>query len=377
MIYKLMEIATLYGEYVKQLKYNKDDISYHELHRKVLDDCFSESDFIHKYFQNDLHLETMHIYYNFTELQNKWDENENKDPFSILLRQISFFKPDVILIMNIWLFPKEKLYQIKQVLHNKVRFVCYHFSWVNDLTKELLPLYDLVLTGSNYMGEKMKSYSSNVRVVRHAFEPEILEKIDSGGNNPKVGFVGSIMIGTSGHTNRIDMFSALIKNNIEFDYYGRVYGSFFNPRSLYDHIVHEPYKLLERQKTVKYLNGICQPSQFGLAYYNCLARYGININAHAEIAATGAGNQRMFEVTGVGSCLVTDYREENKLLFEEDKEIIVYRNNNELVEKLKYLLSHPEVAKNIADNGQKRTLKDHTYRNKAKQINDYIQELFR
>ena len=86
---------------------------------------------------------------------------------------------------------------------------------------------------------------------------------------------------------------------------------------------------------------------------------------------------RMFEATGVGACLVTDYREENALLFDIKNEIVVYKDNDELREKTRWLIDHPAEAKRIAIAGQKRTLRDYTYKNKAESLHEYWTELLK
>ena len=374
MKYRLLEIADLYREYINQLGNRGNDLSYNELHRRVLDDCYSESDYIHKYLQGDYGIETMHIYYNYDLLQRKWDNNPDKDPFSILLRQIKQFNPDVILVLNLWFLSVEKINIIRETLHNQVRFICYHFTGIDDFVKKVFPEYDFVMTGSEYWAKVTKRYAEKVYVVRHAFEPSILKKLKTKESVNKPGFAGSIILGNRVHNNRVDIISALKKNIIEFDYYGRIYGSFFKPRNILEGIK-KPIKYIERINTGLYIKKICQPSVFGLAYYNTLRYYSININIHAEAAASGAGNQRMFEVTGVGSCLITDYREENSELFDIEKEIVVYKNEDELVDKLQYLLKHEEEARKIAERGQQRTLNEHNYRNKASIIHKYIEEI--
>ena len=103
--------------------------------------------------------------------------------------------------------------------------------------------------------------------------------------------------------------------------------------------------------------------------------YNICINQHAVIAGTGAGNMRMFEATGMGCCLLTDYRAENSDLFIPDYEIVVYNSYEELVEKAKWLIDNPLETQKIGIAGQKRTLNEHSYKNKAEKMNNYIEEL--
>ena len=83
----------------------------------------------------------------------------------------------------------------------------------------------------------------------------------------------------------------------------------------------------------------------------------------------------MFEATGVGACLLTDYKEENVDLFAPDEEIVVYRTYDELVEKARWLLDNPDKAREIAAAGQKRTLATHTYKQKAEILNGYLLSL--
>ena len=84
---------------------------------------------------------------------------------------------------------------------------------------------------------------------------------------------------------------------------------------------------------------------------------------------------RMYEATGIGACLLTDYKDENAELFDVDNEIVVYHSLEDMVEKAKWLIDNPNEARKIAIAGQKRTLNEHNYKNKAEYLNDYIQKL--
>ena len=375
MVYRLLEIADLYGECVKQLDLN--GLSYNEANRVINEGCFFESDYIHRQFRKQLGLETMLVYYNCGQIQDKWDHEQDKDPFSVLLRQIKSFKPDIILVSCLYSFSREQLQRIREILNNSVILSTYFFSLINEQAKQVLPEYEIVFTGSNFWAKTLSEYNGNVQVVRHAFESSLIEKIPKQEPENKVGFIGSIMIGRDVHTNRIDLLSALYKNHIPFDFYGKIYGSLLTPRSFITHFLHEPARMADRITTTEKLKKTCKPSLFGLPYYSSLAKYAVNLNVHAEIAGTGAGNMRMFEVTGVGSCLVTDYREENALLFEEDREIVIYKSSREMAEKVRYLFDHPEEMKQIAENGQRRTLKDHNYKNKALAMDEHYQKVLK
>lgn len=93
---------------------------------------------------------------------------------------------------------------------------------------------------------------------------------------------------------------------------------------------------------------------------------------HGEVAGNSAGNIRLFEATGMGTCLVTDYKDNIHELFEPEKEIVTYRSAEECIDKIKWLLNHPDDMEKIAKAGQQRTLRDHTIAKRAAQLNEII-----
>jgi hypothetical protein len=110
-------------------------------------------------------------------------------------------------------------------------------------------------------------------------------------------------------------------------------------------------------------------------YFTLIGSSKISVNNHIDVAAGYAGNIRLFEVTGMGSCLMTDWMINLPEMFEEDVEIVTYRNADECVEKVNYLLDHPQELASIAAAGQRRTLRDHTYVNRAEQLDEIVKEL--
>jgi spore maturation protein CgeB len=70
---------------------------------------------------------------------------------------------------------------------------------------------------------------------------------------------------------------------------------------------------------------------------------------------------RDFEAPMCGALFVTGYLDELSEHFEPDKEVVVYRNADELLDKVRYHLSHPDEAEKIRRAGHLRALRDHTY----------------
>ncbi|MBU0567726.1 glycosyltransferase, partial [bacterium] len=85
----------------------------------------------------------------------------------------------------------------------------------------------------------------------------------------------------------------------------------------------------------------------------------INLNitkAHSPTAI----NQRLFDVPACGGFVLTDFREDLNLLFDAD-EVAYYQNKEDLLEKVRFYLSHPEEREKIARRARKRVLSQHTY----------------
>jgi spore maturation protein CgeB len=70
---------------------------------------------------------------------------------------------------------------------------------------------------------------------------------------------------------------------------------------------------------------------------------------------------REFEAPMSGALYCTGYLDELAEHFELDKEILIYRNQYELLEKVRYYLAHPEEADKVRQAGHARALRDHTY----------------
>ncbi|MDQ3755068.1 MAG: glycosyltransferase, partial [Acidobacteriota bacterium] len=96
-----------------------------------------------------------------------------------------------------------------------------------------------------------------------------------------------------------------------------------------------------------------------------------------DISPVSASNMRLFEATGVGSCLLTDWRANISTLFEPDREVVTYRNAEECIEKATYLLDHESERQQIARAGQRRTLREHTYARWAAGFDEVVRWGFR
>jgi spore maturation protein CgeB len=116
---------------------------------------------------------------------------------------------------------------------------------------------------------------------------------------------------------------------------------------------------------------------WGLDMYKALLSSKITINRHIDVAENYANNMRLYEATGCGALLITDYKDNLNKLFEIGKEVVAYKSVDELVELVQYYSTHEDERRTVADAGQKRTLSEHTYYNRMAELLEIIRKYFK
>ena len=84
-----------------------------------------------------------------------------------------------------------------------------------------------------------------------------------------------------------------------------------------------------------------------------------------------SGAKRNFEITGIGTALLTSYQNNLQELFNED-EILTFKTKEECLEKINLYLTQPDKLSTIAKAGQQKTLKEHTFKKRAEDLIDLI-----
>lgn len=116
---------------------------------------------------------------------------------------------------------------------------------------------------------------------------------------------------------------------------------------------------------------------WGTEMFHLLGSSRITVNRHGEIAENFACNMRLFEATGCGTLLITDYKDNLNELFEIGKEVVAYRSPEECAALVNYYLAHPDEAEKIARAGQERTLRQHTYPRRMEQTAEILERHIR
>ena len=90
----------------------------------------------------------------------------------------------------------------------------------------------------------------------------------------------------------------------------------------------------------------------------------------------GAVNQRVFDVPACGAFVLTDYREQVEELFELNREIVCFKDQEEIPDLIRYYLKHPEKREAVSQAARERIFRDHTYDHRMKSVLDTMKRIF-
>jgi len=82
---------------------------------------------------------------------------------------------------------------------------------------------------------------------------------------------------------------------------------------------------------------------------------------------------RNFEIPGSGGFLLTSNADNLTDYYEDGKEIVIYKDINDMIDKIKYYLEHNQEREAIAQAGYERTIKEHTY---EKRFNNIFKRIY-
>jgi spore maturation protein CgeB len=77
---------------------------------------------------------------------------------------------------------------------------------------------------------------------------------------------------------------------------------------------------------------------------------------------------RNFEIPGCGGFQLTGNADNLEQYYQDGSEVVIFRNHGELIDKIRYYLAHDEERSAIARAGYERTLREHTYVHRFREI---------
>jgi hypothetical protein len=319
----------------------------------------------------------------------RWDREtfEREHPLEMARR----FRPEVV-FLNSGTYDRAWVRRLKEECP-RVRLVVGW--WATDIqSAERLRGYDLVLTSSPALREEFRRHGLRAALLRHAFDPRVLGKLEASlPRDIPFSFVGQVNRLPQQHKFRGEVLERLLR---ELDI------SVFSPRAEFlrtclRRLAFNAARLARRagisagalgrtpilRKVAQLEERPCFPwedpiarrscgARFGLAMFETLARSQVTLNVHIGAAGAFTGNIRMFEATGVGTCLLTDWKADLPTLFEPDREVVAFRSPEECAEKARWLLERPAECAAIGREGQRRTLAEHSYRQRVGELDGLL-----
>jgi len=397
MSYKLLKVSSYYRdflEYYYRLYPEIVNAAYHEQHLHLMEQYFAWSDNYAQILGNK-GIEVMEIVANASPLQQAWQREFGQSraltASDILMAQIKWFKPEVIYFQDSVTYNgsfveqiREKCPSVKLVVGN----LCAPFS---SMQIEGFMAFDFFTVCSPFFSQALKRYGIDSCMIPHAFDGRILTKINENNPYPETPFIflGSIFADEGFHSVRRQLLEELVNQKIDFSFYGNLpdknrigllkrQASYLAATSLTKvglrkvaeaftpirkGLVHE--HLPRGLKLSPKLYQMVKSPLFGLEMFKALSKSRIGFNIHLDCAGNYAANMRMYETTGVGACLVTDWKSNLHEFFDDNSEIVSYKTQEECIEKVKWLIDHPVECAEIARKGQQRTLRDHNFENRV------------
>jgi hypothetical protein len=367
---KILFVQTNYPGFLNDF-YNKNkdwqNLRYSKLVDKLQSEWFGSSCFYSKHLSK-LGWDAHEVIINDWNLQSKWAGENNynitqREPNlfqyfpaslkrilgmqqwinTVLDKQINRYKPDVIYLFNMKLFNSSFLQHLKN--HSKL-LVGQIASPLPSDTK-LLSEFDLILSSFPHFVRQFKKMGINSEYLKWCFEHTITRKIGKQKRAHNVTYVGGF---SPAHRKGNRVLEQLARS-VKTDFWG--YGK---------------NTLLPKSPIRANFHG----HAWGRDMYNIFAKSKIVVNRHIDISNNYANNMRMFEATGMGALLITEEKKNMDVFFKVGKEVVTYKSVDELIKKVKYYLKHDKEREKIAHAGQKRTLKDHTYEIRMRELDSIL-----
>jgi len=403
MSYTFVKIADYYPEAIKSYYKKHSNIrnkSYNEQLNHLMGQAIGWADFFTKNMKK-FGINAYEIVANAIPLQKAWAKEHGIKAIGheLIVEQLKTLQPDVVFFQNSFNCSGDWINYIRSELSKVKKIIGWCCIGYSPKDFERLRPFDYLLTCTPGFKHKLNQEGKLTYQLNHAFEESLLAKlINNHYSETNLIFIGSLFQTKGFHNFRLNVIEDLIKQNIQIRIHSKLEESLYWKtfiKQLLWYMVNDSTNIIPKKYLMKFplVNRILQwqekpvlrryphqiklstyPPLFGLEMLRAIAKAKIGFNIHLDSAGQYAGNMRLFEVTGVGTCLLTDHKKNISRLFVPDKEILTYSSVEECIEKAKWLLEHPKERKIIAQAGQARVLKEHTFYHRAKELDSIIRK---
>jgi ubiquinone/menaquinone biosynthesis C-methylase UbiE len=313
--------------------------SYEEQLRSLQDTCFGDSDFYSQGLRA-VGWSAVDLIVNCTPLQGAWATeqgiNGKVSGLEIAIEQIRRTRPEVIYIQDLAVGTKSFLAAIRPFTSLIVGQIASPVPPQTDFSG-----FDLLISSFPHFVEEFRRRGLVAYYQPLAFSPRVAARLKPAGRRYPLTFVGGV---SPAHRERQDFLRRLAQE-VPLDLWG--YGT---------------ETIADGGRTCRAHGAV-----WGSDMFSVLAHSIITLNHHIDVSKQYANNMRLFEATGCGAMLMTDYKDNLNELFAVGEEVVAYRSVEECAALIRYYLAHPEEASAIARRGQIRTHRDHTYEKRMQQ----------
>lgn len=266
---------------------------------------------------------------------------------SILEAQIRHYRPDVIVNHAIGELPSGFWKQLRSSFGLLVGQLAAPIPPSEDFHN-----YDLMLSSLPNFVSRFRLQGVKAELFRLGFDPRVLKLVGEIDRDISVSFVGSLSMD---HKGRMEWLERLC-NHVDV----RVWGP---------GVAGLPANSAVRKAY--------QGEAWGAEMYRVLRRSRLTLNYHIGIAEDFANNMRLYEATGVGACLVTDWKQNLGEMFGPGKEVLAYKSTEECIELIRHHLDHDAERTAVANAGHDRTLREHTYLQRMQELVEIVKPRLR
>jgi hypothetical protein len=272
---------------------------------------------------------------------------------TIARAQVAAHEADVVYCQDLSFFAPEDL----RALRSEGRLVVGQIASAPPDDARLRG-FDLILTSFPHYVERFRALGVASEYFRIAFDARILDRLRGLGVDPTPqapGRDGAVFVGglnPAVHGDGVRLLERVLAEVDGVEVHG--YGA-------------------DRLPAGSAVRAAWRGEAWGLQMYEVLARAGIALNRHIAAAESYANNMRLYEATGVGAMLLTEEAPNLAGLFEPGVEVATYRDADDLVRQLRHYLDDAAARQAIAAAGQRRTLAEHTYAARMRELVEILE----
>lgn len=251
-------------------------------------------------------------------------------PIHIIDEYTRRYEPDVIFVREPSTIPSAvwRKFASRSLLVSRIAWRMPNYWHPND--------FDLIHTLTPEFKDFFLAHGVPTQLVPYGFDQRILTQLGPTSKKHEVGFIGNV-----GGPSRLERTRELNELHQAFPFVW--WGNF-----------------LDETNRFPKLRSAWRGSTGGIEMFRLYQETKINLNSYSDIACGHAVNQRLYEVIGVGSFLLTKSSPSLKAFLPKDL-LVTYESTKDCVDKIKYYLKNEKEREELARKAQAYLLANHSF----------------